>query len=115
MTHSIDNQALERFRIIRPFLEDGIPLAQLAEEHAIALRTLQRWVRRYRSNGMAGLARKRRSDKGVSRRLAMPLVELVEAPALETPHRSMAAIHRLVWGTSSNGTESRVKHFNEIS
>ena len=106
MTHSIDNQALERFRIIRPFLEDGIPLAQLAEEHAIALRTLQRWVRRYRSNGMAGLARKRRSDKGVSRRLTMPLVELVEALALETPCRSMATIHRLVCDVTQEREEA---------
>ena len=106
MTDSIENQALERFCLIRPFLEDGVPLAQLARQHAIALRTMQRWVRRYRSDGMAGLARKRRSDKGASRRLSTPLIELVEALALETPRRSVATIHRLVCDVAQDHGES---------
>ena len=52
------SRALARFQIIRPFLEDGVPLAQLAREQDIVLRTARRWVDRYRREGLTGLARK---------------------------------------------------------
>ena len=32
-------RALDRFQVIRPFLEDGVPLAQIAREQGISLRT----------------------------------------------------------------------------
>jgi putative transposase len=105
MTNSSQKQALERFHLIRPFIEDGVPLVELAVHHTIALRTLQRWVKQYRSDGMAGLARKNRRDKGISRRLSTPLVELVEAMALETPRRSIATIHRLICDIAANRSE----------
>src|SRR5437899_9686886 len=38
-------RALERFQILRPCLEHGVPLAQLSRERKLQLRTLQRWVR----------------------------------------------------------------------
>src|SRR5436309_2305524 len=48
-THgSEQTQALERFHVIRPFLEDGVPLAHIARERVIPLRTLSRWVQHYR-------------------------------------------------------------------
>ncbi len=33
------HQALERFQVLRPFLEEGVPLAAVAREHAISPRT----------------------------------------------------------------------------
>ena len=60
-------QAHTRFTIIRPALEDGITQAQVARTHNISKSTIQRWVKRYRENGLAGLAdAKVRSDKGKS-------------------------------------------------
>ncbi|MFL5283489.1 MAG: helix-turn-helix domain-containing protein [Rhodopila sp.] len=41
------SSALARFRLIRSFLEDGIPLTTSATEHGVSLRTLRRWVCRY--------------------------------------------------------------------
>ena len=96
LSTAIDAQALARFRLIQPFLEGDVPLAELARQHAMTLRTLQRWVQRYRQDGIAGLARQRRSDKGKRRQLSAQLHELIEALALETPRRSIATIHRLV-------------------
>ena len=32
--------ALERFRTLRPFLEEGVPLAQIAQEHELSERHL---------------------------------------------------------------------------
>ncbi len=40
--------ALRRFRVLRPHLEDGVPLARLARAQGLELRTLQRWLRAYR-------------------------------------------------------------------
>ena len=57
-TDEARSRALARFQIIRPFLEDGVPLAQLAREQDIVLRTARRWVDRYRREGLTGLARK---------------------------------------------------------
>src|SRR6266702_5651076 len=70
MTASGPDQALERFRIIRPFLEEGIALAAIARHHGIALRTARRWVSHYRAGGRSALTRSPRSDKGVCRALS---------------------------------------------
>jgi len=89
-------RALERFYVLRPFLEDGVPLAQIARERAFPLRTLSRWVKCYRETGLNGLARKARSDKGKQRGIAPDLKPLIEGLALQKPRRSVAAIHRQV-------------------
>lgn len=89
-------QELELFHVIRPFLEDGVPLAQIARERAIPLRTLSRWVKRYRGMGLTGLTRKARADKGKRRGMASDLEQLVEGLALQKPRRSVAVIHRQV-------------------
>jgi len=39
-------QALERFRLLQPHLEQGRPLIQVAREAGIPFRTAQRWVGR---------------------------------------------------------------------
>lgn len=44
-------QALARFKRIRPFLEEGVPLTNLAQYHQIPLGTLRGWVKRYRREG----------------------------------------------------------------
>src|SRR4051794_35952406 len=88
-------RALERFQIVRPFLEDGIPLARVARERGIILRTLQRWVVRYRREGLAGLARKERSDRG-QRQLSHNLRQAIEGLALKKPPLSAASIHRQI-------------------
>lgn len=96
MTAFGHDQALERFRIIRPFLEEGVSLAEVARHHGIALRTARRWVSHYRAGGLTALTRSPRSDKGACRALSPSLQELVEALALATSRRSVAAIHRTV-------------------
>ncbi len=65
-------RAFARFQIIRPFLEEGVPLTQIAQDQGLVLRTARRWVDRYRREGLAGLARKERNDKD-KRKLAAPL------------------------------------------
>ncbi len=87
------SRALERFQLIRPFLEEGVPLSRIARDQQVQLRTAQRWVRRYRSDGLAGLARKERADKQ-RRRLSPALQKIIEGLALQKPRPSIATVHR---------------------
>src|SRR6266568_8128691 len=97
LTDSQLAQAQNRFIIIRSGLEDGITQAQVARTHNIPAPTVRRWMKRYRDNGLAGLAdAATRSDKGKSRRLPPDAIALIEGLALQTPPRSMATIHRQV-------------------
>jgi putative transposase len=89
-------QALERFKIIRPSLEEGIPLPTLAHQHDVSMRTLQRWVQQYQQGGLVGLCRKPRTDRGTHRVFSPDLVEAIEALALQTPRLSVATISRQV-------------------
>jgi putative transposase len=90
------NQAWQRFEVIRPFLQDGVPLSTSARQHTVSLRTARRWVELYRQGGLTALCRQPRADRGKRRGLSTILVELAEALALQTPPLSVAAIHRQV-------------------
>jgi putative transposase len=96
LSDTVRTTALRRFHIIRPFLEEGVPLPALAQHHALSLRTARRWVQRYRTGGLGALGRKPRVDKGTRRALLPPLAQLVEALALQKPAPSVATIHRKV-------------------
>jgi putative transposase len=67
LTHLTEAQravALDRFNLLRPHLEEGVPLTQLARAHGIPLRTARRWVHHYRASGLSGLVRQERRDHG---------------------------------------------------
>ena len=85
--------AFERFELLRPALDEGVPLARVARDRGIALRTAQRWAGQYRRDGLAGLVRKGRSDRG-KRHLSDTLQQAIEGLALKKPPLSAAAIHR---------------------
>ena len=80
-------RALARYRLLQPHLEGGVALTAVARAHALPLRTAQRWVTRYRQDGLAGLVRHARTDRGKSRRCTPQLTQLIEALALRTPPR----------------------------
>src|SRR5512143_2083823 len=87
--------ALGRFHILRPCLEDGVPLARVAEQNHLSERTVRRWAERYRQFGLAGLCRKGRADKS-KRRMSPTLEHLIEGLALQKPRLTAAAVHRQV-------------------
>ena len=76
--------ALERFQILRPFLEDGVPLVRVAEENHLNERTIRRWAKDYRQFGLAGLCHKARADKK-KRQMSPTLQQFVEGLALQKP------------------------------
>ncbi len=86
-------EALQRFHLLRPHLEDGVPLTLIARQRGLTARTLQRWLRRYWREGLAGLTRHTRADAG-HRRLPPDLQHLIEGLALRKPPPSVATVHR---------------------
>jgi putative transposase len=66
-------RAFERYQTLRPHLEQNVPLARVAMEAALPLRTAQDWVSRYRRFGLAGLTRAGRADNGKRLRLSEEL------------------------------------------
>src|SRR4051795_4048169 len=104
-------QAMARLTILRPHLDDGVPLTRTAAAAGVPLRTTQRWLARYRRDGLAGLTRAPRRDAG-RHRLPADLVAVIEGMGLKRPRSSAAAIHRRImaiakaqgWRTPSYGT-----------
>jgi putative transposase len=88
---------------------------RIAQEHQIPLRTAQRWLSIYRHQGLAGLARQTRADRGW-RRFPQQLIRLIEGLALRTPPPSAAFVQRQVasvaqehgWPVPSYSTVSAV-------
>jgi putative transposase len=83
----------ERWRILRLHVEDEIPLAELARETKVSLRTLERWDRLFQEGGIAALDPRPRVDAG-SRRTAAATVAFIERLALTKPRPSLATLHR---------------------
>lgn len=86
-------EAMRRWRVLRPSIEDGVPLAVAARGAGVSLRSAQRWMTRYRRDGLVALARSPRSDRG-QRRLPAELVAVIEGLALRRPRPSVATIAR---------------------
>ena len=89
-------RALARYRLLQPHLEGGVALTALARAHAVPLRTAQRWVARYLQDGLAGLVRHARADRGKSRRCPPQLIQLIEALALRKPPPTAAFVYRQI-------------------
>jgi len=108
LSESEREQALTHYRILQPYLDGRLSLAAISRGQKVTLRTLQRWVARYQEEGLAGLARKRRPDRG-QRRMPAEIRRFIEGLALQKSRPSAAAIHRQVaeladqqgWGTPS--------------
>jgi putative transposase len=88
-------QAMVRFAVLRPHLEDNVSLPRAAGAAGVPVRTARRWLARYRVGGLVGLARLARADAG-QRRLPNEIVETIEGLFLRKPRPSAAAIHRRV-------------------
>ncbi|MBA2362492.1 MAG: DDE-type integrase/transposase/recombinase [Chloroflexia bacterium] len=87
-------ETLARFAVLRPHLEDGVPLTRAAREADVPFRTAQRWLARYRQGGLAELLERPRSDRGHSHGLPPELERLIEGLALRRPAPTVASIHR---------------------
>jgi putative transposase len=86
-------EAMRRFEVLRPHIEGGATLSDAAAAADVPLRTAQRWLANYRREGLAGLTKRARRDRG-ARRMRDELVTLIEGLALRRPPPTVAWIHR---------------------
>src|SRR5436309_8579132 len=84
------------YRLLQPCVEHGVPLTHVAGHHDVPLRTLQLWLAQYRREGLAGLARRRRRDRGQPHGLPPELRQLIEGLALRKPPPTAALVSRQV-------------------
>jgi len=87
------SKAVEKFKIIEPYILEGIPLAELSQEHGTPLRTLQMWTKSYQDHGLKGLIHQTRSDAG-SVKIDAEAKNIVEGIALKNKNISIATICR---------------------
>lgn len=66
LTNHQREQAMGRFAVLKPHLEEEVPSARAAAAAGIPAGTAERWLARYRTGGLAGLARVPRADVGRS-------------------------------------------------
>lgn len=88
--------ALQKYKIIRPHLEEAVSIRNLSTQFGISIRTLNRWIKQYREKGFIGLERKTRFDKETRRRITEELEEIIKALALQKPKLSIATIQRKI-------------------
>lgn len=88
------DEAYSRLKIILPHLIQGVPLARISRTDRIPLRTLWRWVQRYREHGWLALARKDRKDISQRRKCPVELQQIIEGLLLSNPSLTLAAVHR---------------------
>ena len=96
LTEEARKLALDRFRLLRPHLEDDRPLKSVANAAGIPFRTAQRWVALYHLYGLTALARKIRVDNGEHRAVSVKVRETIEGLALQKPPLPITAICRQV-------------------
>jgi putative transposase len=99
--------AWRRWEVLAPTVHEQVPLARAGAAAGVPQRTAQRWLSRYRSDGLAGLAR---APRGVPR-THPELVALIEGLAVSTPRyrwprsRRVAQIARVrYWAIPSYST-----------
>ncbi|MEO8855147.1 MAG: Mu transposase C-terminal domain-containing protein [Ginsengibacter sp.] len=86
----------EKYRLIIPILESGIPATLVAKNQNVPVRTIRYWVKQFTEKGVKGLERKSRSDNGSSKLLTDELIELTQGLALQKPPLPISAIHRRI-------------------
>jgi putative transposase len=89
-------RALERYKILQPYVEHGTLLTHVSHHHGMPLRTVQRWLAQYRHNGLAGLARRRRRDRGHQRGLRPELKQIIKGLAFGRTEQRGEKFHRVL-------------------
>jgi len=86
--------AVSRARLVRRHIQDAQPLADLAAQAGISLRTAYKWLARCRSGGVAALVDRRSGRRTQRRRLDPQQLEQV----VDTPHQccTLRSIARLL-------------------
>ncbi|GGG08822.1 MULTISPECIES: Mu transposase C-terminal domain-containing protein [Cysteiniphilum] len=93
LSESQRQDAHKKYQLIEPYLNGSTKLNDLAKNKNIPLRTLNFWLKKYRQEGLHGLARKSRQDKGNTRKCDQNLREVIEGLYFKNPTMSSKNIY----------------------
>lgn len=85
--------ALEKYRIILPFLEHEVQATSIAKELNFSVKTIRSWITKFRCKGLVGLEHQTRKDRGEIK-VDSELLETAKALALQKPPLTIKAIYR---------------------
>ena len=91
-----NRDALSIFRLLKRHFDKGVPLRTLAFESGVSERTLYRAIRSFREDGLNGLKRSSRSDKGQRRKIPEEVRTAIEGLCLKTNKPTIAWVQRQV-------------------
>jgi len=89
-------EALKKYQFIQLYLENGIPLTSISKQHCIPLRTLRRWIKRYREGGFKALIHKSAAALHYTGKEESLMNQLIEGLLLQKPKLTIACINRMV-------------------
>ena len=81
-----------RMAVLGPHVHEGVPLVQAASAAGVPLRTAQRWIAAYLTQGATGLRRAGRADRD-RHRLPDELLKVIEGMALRRPPPHAAEVY----------------------
>nr|WP_257644696.1 DDE-type integrase/transposase/recombinase [Listeria monocytogenes] len=90
--------AMEKYRLIEPYINREKNLKTIAEESGVSKRTLHYWVSKYQQFGLIGLIRKSRTDSGIFK-VENEVQEEIKNLILSHKKNSVTSIHRKICET----------------
>jgi len=88
-----DEEALEKYSLIAPCIEEDVTQRDRAKEKQVSERTIRRLINKFTADGVDGLKRKKRSDKGAPK-VSENSTKFIKGRILEFPELSCTVIQR---------------------
>jgi putative transposase len=107
-----DEEALEKYSLIAPCIEEGVSQRDRAKEKQVSERTIRRLINKFKAHGLDGLKRKKRSDKGAPK-VSENSTKFIKGRILEFPELSCTVIQRQLNRLASHSTEYKAT-YNQI-
>ncbi|WP_249871616.1 Mu transposase C-terminal domain-containing protein [Oceanobacillus saliphilus] len=88
-------KAMNKYKLISPYLNHEKNLKTIAEESGVSKRTLQYWIGKYQQFGLIGLIRKNRTDSGIFK-VEKEVQEEIKNLIISHKRNSVTSIHRKI-------------------
>jgi len=102
----------KKYKVIEPFINRKATLKSISLQSGLPLRTLTSWVKKHRTNGLIGLIRQPRNDKGAPRKYTSDLPNIIEGFYPSQPQSRSSNIYRLIYEYSSQMSVSPPRYKN---
>lgn len=89
-------EALDIFRILKRHFDDGVSIPELAKQTGKSERTLYRHIQVFREQGVGGLTRAGRADKGRRRKISAEVEKAIEGLCLQSPKPPISWVYRQI-------------------